>query len=100
MKVNNFAMFLLYIAGAFLIPYIICAILGGVPMFFLEVGIGQFMSEGGISVWKMCPLFRGKKMLPFYFYFSFEQNDLWCKCCVKIVLRNALFFKDILFVGV
>ncbi|KAB7493651.1 Sodium- and chloride-dependent GABA transporter 2 [Armadillidium nasatum] len=28
-------------------------------MFFLEVGIGQFMSEGGISVWKMCPLFRG-----------------------------------------
>lgn len=45
--------------GAFLIPYFVCAILGGVPMFFLEVGIGQFMSEGGISVWKMCPLFRG-----------------------------------------
>lgn len=45
--------------GAFLVPYIICALLGGVPMFFLEVGIGQFMSEGGISVWKMCPLFRG-----------------------------------------
>jgi len=43
--------------GAFLIPYIVCALLGGVPMFFLEVGIGQFMSEGGISVWKMCPLF-------------------------------------------
>jgi len=45
--------------GAFLIPYLICAILGGGPMFFLEVAIGQFMSEGGISVWKMCPLFRG-----------------------------------------
>jgi len=45
--------------GAFLIPYVICALLGGVPMFFLEVGIGQFMSEGGISVWKMCPPFRG-----------------------------------------
>lgn len=45
--------------GAFLIPYMICAVLGGVPMFFLEVGIGQFMSEGGISVWKLCPLFRG-----------------------------------------
>lgn len=29
-------------------------------MFFLEVGIGQFMSEGGISVWKMCPLFQGE----------------------------------------
>ncbi|KAF0297222.1 Sodium- and chloride-dependent GABA transporter 2 [Amphibalanus amphitrite] len=45
--------------GAFLIPYAICLVTGGVPMFFLEVGIGQFMGEGGISVWKLCPAFTG-----------------------------------------
>lgn len=43
----------------------VCALIGGMPMFFLEVGIGQFMSEGGISVWKMSPLFQGTCELAF-----------------------------------
>nr|BBK07881.1 taurine transporter [Phreagena okutanii] len=45
--------------GAFLIPYFIAVLLGGIPMFFLEVSLGQFMSEGGIGTWKICPLFQG-----------------------------------------
>ncbi|ELT99179.1 hypothetical protein CAPTEDRAFT_125799 [Capitella teleta] len=45
--------------GAFLIPYFLCVLVGGVPMFFLEVAIGQFMSEGGIAVWNICPLLQG-----------------------------------------
>lgn len=45
--------------GAFLIPYFIAVFLGGIPMFFLEVCIGQFMSTGGISAWQLCPLFKG-----------------------------------------
>ena len=45
--------------GAFLIPYFLCVIVGGIPMFFLEVAIGQFMSQGGIMVWNICPLFQG-----------------------------------------
>ncbi|XP_071443085.1 sodium- and chloride-dependent creatine transporter 1-like isoform X2 [Hetaerina americana] len=45
--------------GAFLIPYFICLITGGVPIFFLEVGVGQFMSEGGITAWNICPIFKG-----------------------------------------
>ena len=28
--------------GAFLIPYFVFLILGGIPIFFLEVGVGKF----------------------------------------------------------
>ncbi|XP_076468200.1 sodium- and chloride-dependent taurine transporter-like [Babylonia areolata] len=45
--------------GAFLIPYLVAVLVGGVPMFFLEVALGQFMSEGGIGPWKIAPLFQG-----------------------------------------
>ncbi|KAK9498205.1 hypothetical protein O3M35_004070 [Rhynocoris fuscipes] len=47
--------------GAFLIPYVICLITGGIPIFILEVGIGQYMSEGGITAWNyntICYLFH------------------------------------------
>ena len=49
------------VSGAFLLPYFIMVILAGIPMFFLEVSIGQFMSSGGIKVWNISPLFTGKK---------------------------------------
>ncbi|XP_074651903.1 sodium- and chloride-dependent taurine transporter-like [Tubulanus polymorphus] len=45
--------------GAFLIPYLICVLVGGVPLFFLEVAVGQFMSKGGVGTWSICPLFEG-----------------------------------------
>ena len=45
--------------GAFLLPYLICVVLGGIPMFFLEVALGQFMNVGGIGAWMICPLFQG-----------------------------------------
>uniref|UniRef100_A0A5K1V0Y8 Transporter n=2 Tax=Sus scrofa TaxID=9823 RepID=A0A5K1V0Y8_PIG len=46
--------------GAFLIPYFIFLFGGGLPVFFLEVIIGQYTSEGGITCWeKICPLFAG-----------------------------------------
>lgn len=46
--------------GAFLIPYFMYVIGGGIPMLFLEVGLGQYMSQGNISVWNICPIFKGK----------------------------------------
>ncbi|CAG2176151.1 unnamed protein product, partial [Oppiella nova] len=45
---------------AFLIPYIIFLIFGGIPVLFLETAIGQYFRNGGISVWQLiCPISKG-----------------------------------------
>ena len=40
-------------------PYFIYMMGGGAPMLFLEVGLGQFMSQGTLGVWNLVPAFRG-----------------------------------------
>jgi len=46
--------------GAFLVPYFLIVVLGGVPMFYMELLIGQFHRSGCISIWnKICPMFKG-----------------------------------------
>uniref|UniRef100_A0AAY4B3L8 Transporter n=1 Tax=Denticeps clupeoides TaxID=299321 RepID=A0AAY4B3L8_9TELE len=102
--------------GAFLIPYFIFLFGGGLPVFFLEVALGQFTSEGGITCWeKLCPIFTGigyasiviVSLLNIYYivilawglYYLFQcfQPELpWAKCkqpwntenCVEDTLRK------------
>ncbi|XP_034447727.1 sodium- and chloride-dependent creatine transporter 1 isoform X2 [Hippoglossus hippoglossus] len=45
--------------GVFLIPYLIIVFIGGIPVFFLEIALGQFMKQGGVSAWNIAPLFKG-----------------------------------------
>ncbi|XP_059149192.1 sodium- and chloride-dependent glycine transporter 1-like [Physella acuta] len=45
--------------GAFLLPFLICLAVIGLPLYFLEVAMGQFMSKGAYHVWNICPLFKG-----------------------------------------
>ncbi|CAF92952.1 unnamed protein product, partial [Tetraodon nigroviridis] len=46
--------------GAFLLPYLLMALFGGVPLFYMELALGQFHHSGCISIWKhVCPIFKG-----------------------------------------
>uniref|UniRef100_A0A8C6L723 Transporter n=1 Tax=Nothobranchius furzeri TaxID=105023 RepID=A0A8C6L723_NOTFU len=45
--------------GVFLIPYLLIVFIGGIPVFFLEIALGQFMKQGGVSAWNIAPLFKG-----------------------------------------
>jgi len=45
--------------GAFLIPFAIALIVIGIPLYYLEMSIGQFSSLGPIKLWTVNPFMKG-----------------------------------------
>lgn len=46
--------------GTFLIPYTVCVFIVGLPLYFLEMTLGQYTSQGGLRTWDaVCPLMKG-----------------------------------------
>uniref|UniRef100_A0A8C4QGC0 Transporter n=1 Tax=Eptatretus burgeri TaxID=7764 RepID=A0A8C4QGC0_EPTBU len=109
--------------GAFLIPYVIFLLGGGIPLFFMEVAVGQFTSQGGITCWtKICPLLTGVGYASvvivslmsvnyiiilawglFYLAHSFTSELPWATCnntwntadCLEDSLRSAANFTNV-----
>lgn len=71
--------------GAFLIPYGIALIFGGIPMFFLEVSIGQYMSRGGIGIWGVSPILKGVG-------YATTLMAFWLNTSYIVVLAWALYY--------
>ena len=52
------------ISGAFIIPYCVMSVCAGVPLYLMEVALGQYFAEGPIGTWRIiCPLTRGTVVL-------------------------------------
>ncbi|XP_076023237.1 sodium- and chloride-dependent creatine transporter 1-like isoform X2 [Genypterus blacodes] len=85
--------------GVFLIPYLLFVFIGGIPVFFLEIALGQFMKQGGVSAWNIAPLFKGLGLASmvivffcntyyimilvwglYYFFHSFTNPLPWATC--------------------
>nr|XP_042117274.1 inactive sodium-dependent neutral amino acid transporter B(0)AT3 isoform X2 [Peromyscus maniculatus bairdii] len=48
-----------YGGGAFLIPYFIALVFEGIPLFYIELAIGQRLRRGSIGVWKTISPYLG-----------------------------------------
>lgn len=61
--------FFLIVSVAYILVYLICLIVLGIPLFFLEIMIGQFASLGPLTIWKINLMFKGRTPL-------FKRNGL------------------------
>uniref|UniRef100_A0A8B9HG62 Transporter n=1 Tax=Astyanax mexicanus TaxID=7994 RepID=A0A8B9HG62_ASTMX len=71
--------------GVFLIPYILMVFIGGIPVFFLEIALGQFMKQGGVSAWNIAPLFKGLGLASMVIVF-------FCNTYYIMILAWGLYF--------
>ncbi|KAG5837809.1 sodium-dependent neutral amino acid transporter SLC6A17 [Anguilla anguilla] len=89
--------------GAYLVPYFILLILIGIPLFFLELAVGQRIRRGSIGVWNyVCPRLGGIGVSSlmvcgfvglyynviigwsiFYFFQSFQYPLPWSECPIR-----------------
>lgn len=69
--------------GAFLLPYFITLFLAGIPMFFMELALGQMLTIGGLGVFKIAPIFKG-----IYFYEATASNNI--NMCIGIGYAAAV----------
>ncbi|XP_033631856.1 sodium- and chloride-dependent glycine transporter 2-like [Asterias rubens] len=71
--------------GAFLIPYVIMMLVVGLPIFYLEMAMGQFSSLGCLSVWKCTPIAKGLGfgMITMTFFVATFYN---------VIIAYALFY--------
>lgn len=78
-----------YISGAFLIPYFIMVFCGALPILLLEIGLGQYMSRGGLKSWIICPLFQGSSFCWTTCVFYCDCLCLWKYKIIIIILIHS-----------
>lgn len=77
--------------GAFLVPYFLFVFCGGAPLMFLEVGLGQFMSQGNINIWNICPVFKGKYSFNFHLInrYSCHERLNYLRANIRIAYNDS-----------
>lgn len=72
----------LSLVGAFLVPYCIMLAVGGIPLFFMELALGQYHRKGAITCWgQIVPAFKGigyaVVLIAFYVDFYYNVIIAW-----------------------
>ncbi|XP_012272981.1 sodium-dependent dopamine transporter [Orussus abietinus] len=68
--------------GAFLVPYCVMLVVGGIPLFYMELALGQFNRKGAITCWgRLVPLLKGigyaVALIAFYVDFYYNVIIAW-----------------------
>ncbi|XP_046355115.2 sodium- and chloride-dependent glycine transporter 2-like isoform X1 [Haliotis rufescens] len=78
--------------ATFVIPYLIMLVVVGLPMFFMELALGQFASEGSITVWKVSPAFHG-------IGFAMVITSFMVSIYFNVVIMYAVYYMFVSFVN-
>ncbi|XP_075168190.1 sodium-dependent dopamine transporter isoform X2 [Haematobia irritans] len=81
--------------GAFLVPYCIMLLVGGIPLFYMELALGQHNRKGAITCWgRLVPLFKGigyaVVLIAFYVDFYYNVIIAWSLRFFFASFTNAL----------
>lgn len=96
-----------FIVGAFIVPYLIMLFVLGIPLFYLELSLGQAVRKGPVKAWfKISPNLGGIGIAAiivcaivslyynvliawvfFFFFNSFQKNLPWGTCFGNYVLE-------------
>uniref|UniRef100_A0A8B9L2T4 Transporter n=1 Tax=Astyanax mexicanus TaxID=7994 RepID=A0A8B9L2T4_ASTMX len=71
--------------GAFLVPYLLFMVIAGMPLFYMELALGQYNREGAAGVWKICPVFKGVG-------FTVILISLYVGFYYNVIIAWALFY--------
>uniref|UniRef100_A0A8C5ENW8 Transporter n=1 Tax=Gouania willdenowi TaxID=441366 RepID=A0A8C5ENW8_GOUWI len=71
--------------GAFLVPYLFFMVIAGMPLFYMELALGQYNREGAAGVWKICPIFKGVG-------FTVILISLYVGFYYNVIISWALFY--------
>ncbi|CAG0894999.1 unnamed protein product [Darwinula stevensoni] len=74
--------------GAFFVPYFTMLFACGIPIFFLEMALGQFNSCGVLSVFRICPIFKGVG-------FAMIIVNILVSAYYNVILAYTLFYMGV-----